>query len=110
MEGDSEKKGLLEEIISNVQEAIDKAVESVKDFWDNLLGRKEGGEEGGEKEGIAKIIDDIVKWNKELWDKLLGREGEEGGEGGFDLGKVIRDIRNRVRDFLGMEPLPEEGS
>ncbi len=110
MESEKEKKSLLESVIDSVQEAIDKAVESVKDFWDNLLGKKkEEGAEGEEKTGIAKIIDDIAKWNKDLWDKIVGREGEEGeGKGGFDLGKTIRDIRNRVRDFLGMEPLPEE--
>ena len=98
MEDSEEPKDLLSSIVDGIREAIDK-----------VLGREGEGEEGEEaKTGLQKIIEDITKWHKDLWDNLLGREGEEGEEGGFDLAKIIKDIRNQVRDFLGMEPLPEE--
>ena len=110
MEGEEEKKDLLSGIVDGIRDAIDNVVEETKKIWDKLLGREGEGEEGEEaKTGLQKIIDDITTWHKNLWDKILGREGEEGEEkGGFDLMKIIRDIRNQVRDFLGMEPLPEE--
>ncbi|NVM31314.1 MAG: hypothetical protein HWN65_20920 [Candidatus Helarchaeota archaeon] len=110
MEEGEEKKDLLSSIVDGIREAVDNVVEESKKVWDKLLGREEGEEgEEGEKTGFQKIFDDIAKWHKDLWDKILGREGEEGEESkGFDLGKFIRDIRNQVRDFLGMEPLPEE--
>ncbi|MHA1266347.1 MAG: hypothetical protein ACTSRS_14030 [Candidatus Helarchaeota archaeon] len=109
MEEGEEKKDLLSSIVDGIRDAIDNVIEESKKFWDNLLGRETEGEEGEEtKTGLQKIFDDIAKWHKELWDKLLGRTGEEGEEGGFDLAKIIRDIRNQIRDFLGMEPLPED--
>jgi len=109
MEDSEEKKDLLSSIVDGIREAIDNVVEETQKIWDKILGREGEGEEGEEaKTGLQKVIDDITKWHKDLWDKLLGREGEEGGEGGFDLAKIIKDIRNQVRDFLGMEPLPEE--
>lgn len=102
-----EKKDLLTSILDSVKEAIDNAVETNKKIWDRLLGRKEEGEEG-EKKGIEKIFDDIMDAHNKLWDSILGRkEGEEGEKKAFDLGQIIRDTRNRIRDFLGMEPLPE---
>jgi hypothetical protein len=105
----SEKKDLLTSILDSVKEAVDNAVEMNKKIWDRLLGRKEEGEgEEGEKKGIEKIFDDLLEAHNKLWDSILGRkEGEEGEKKGFDLAQVIKDTRNRIRDFLGMEPLPE---
>jgi len=107
------KKDLLSSIFDSVREAVDNAVEMNKKIWDRILGRKEEGEgaEEGEKKGIEKIIDDIIDANNKFWDSILGRkEGEEGEKKGFDLAKTVRDVRNRIRDFLGMEPLPEPES
>jgi len=104
-----EKKDLLSSIMDSVKEAVDNAVEMNKKIWDRLLGRKEEGEgEEGEKKGLEKIVEDILEAHNKFWDSILGRkEGEEGEKKGFDLAQMIRDTRNRVRDFLGMEPLPE---
>jgi hypothetical protein len=61
---------------------------------------------------IEKILDDVINAHNKFWDSILGRkEGEEGGEKkGFDIASTIREVRNRIRDFLGMEPLPEPES
>ncbi|NVM52072.1 MAG: hypothetical protein HWN66_00120 [Candidatus Helarchaeota archaeon] len=113
MEEGEEKKDFLASIVDGIRDAVDNVVEETKKIWDKVLGREAEGEEGEEtKGGLQNIFDDIAGWHKKLWDTLLGRKGEEGEEGeesgGFDLGKIIRDIRNQVRDFLGMEPIPEE--
>jgi len=108
-----ERKDLLSSIFDSVKEAVDNAVEMNKKIWDRLLGRKEEGEGGeeGEKKGFEKIFDDLIDAHNKIWDSILGRkEGEEGEKKGLDIAKTIKDVRNRVRDFLGMEPLPEEES
>lgn len=110
MEEDQEKKDILSSIVDGIRDAVDNVLEESRKLWDNLLGRETAeGEAGESKTGLQKIIDDIAKWHTDLWDNILGRKGEEGeGGSGFDLTKMIRDIRNQVRDFLGMEPLPED--
>lgn len=108
-----EKRDLLSSIFDSMKEAVDNAVEMNKKIWDRLIGRKEEGEEGGEgeKKGLEKIFDDVMAAHNKFWDSILGRkEGEEGEKKGFDISTTIREVRNRVRDFLGMEPLPEPES
>ncbi|NVM04536.1 MAG: hypothetical protein HWN67_19595 [Candidatus Helarchaeota archaeon] len=110
-EESEEKKDILSSLWDGLNKVVNRISEANKKFWDKLLGKEEGeGIEGEEaKGGLAGIIERIAEAHKNYWDILLRRkEGEEPEKGRFDPAKIIRDIRNRIRDFLGIEPLPEE--